>query len=515
MLLRTSHVLFLITISFILSACGKRDNEAFVKRINFKLPNKQSLNNSWQSTIPGRIGSFNCFGIMAEIPDLSANTTCENHAGATIGSINAVSGFGTIGSTFSMDILTGSNRKFYVVGMYSSSGSCPSFSDSFDELDLSPPYILGEATLDIFSSTDSVNLTASHDSFQSIKKCTGSLVNFGNSIDCDAFSTVTSHLGIGSGTATDPYIICNATQLYNLGQTTNTGELASYYKLESNIDLSAYTGTAFSPIGDASGNAFTGNFNGNFHTVSNLIYSYAGNITTNTSFGFFGLTNSATIENLSLTGVNINLSNTSANTVSVGGLVASLQGAEQIRNIYLEGTVFGEGGNANSVIGGMFGLIGGTGTNIKSCGANVNVTAGSLNNGNFAGGFFGAATPGATATIENSYAIGNVVNNSSIGKTAGFMAGYLSATSITISNSYAATSMTFAAGGTEGGFTSVTTGLTGTNNFYDSTLSGQSDTNFATPLTTSQMQTAATFSAWDNLLSWFIKDGAYPSLTWR
>jgi hypothetical protein len=77
-------------------------------------------------------------------------------------------------------------------------------------------------------------------------------------------------LGGGNGTQADPYLIYTAEQLNIIGLL--PCERDKHFKLMENIDLAGFSGTAFNIIGTES-NPFTGVFDGNGHTISNLSYT--------------------------------------------------------------------------------------------------------------------------------------------------------------------------------------------------------------------------------------------------
>jgi hypothetical protein len=55
-----------------------------------------------------------------------------------------------------------------------------------------------------------------------------------------------------------------------IGLSSNSGDWDKHFKLMSDIDLGAYTGTQFNIIGSIQ--SFTGTFDGNGHTISNFTY---------------------------------------------------------------------------------------------------------------------------------------------------------------------------------------------------------------------------------------------------
>ena len=72
--------------------------------------------------------------------------------------------------------------------------------------------------------------------------------------------------GGGTGEPNDPYLICTAEQMNAIGA--NPSDWDKHFKLMADIDLAAYTGTAFNIIGhEKRGKPFTGVFDGNGQTI--------------------------------------------------------------------------------------------------------------------------------------------------------------------------------------------------------------------------------------------------------
>lgn len=158
----------------------------------------------------------------------------------------------------------------------------------------------------------------------------------------------------GSGTPTDPYHIQTAEQLQNISK-----DLNASYVLDNDIDL---TGASWTPIGKyvfdlaniksleglpdpKPANAFTGDFNGNGHTIKNLTYQTVNPL----SSGLFGVaTGNARIHDVNLQNFNIK------GVAMVGSLLGLAYDNAIVENVTLTGT--------NKVSGIMMigGLIGGS-----------------------------------------------------------------------------------------------------------------------------------------------------------
>ncbi len=96
----------------------------------------------------------------------------------------------------------------------------------------------------------------------------------------------------GSGTQADPYTINNINELKLFRDTVNAGNTyaGKYVKLTCDIDL---TSEEWTPIGTSS-ISFNGHFDGDSHTISNLVVAMEGK----SNAGFFGFTQNGSVSNL-------------------------------------------------------------------------------------------------------------------------------------------------------------------------------------------------------------------------
>ena len=197
------------------------------------------------------------------------------------------------------------------------------------------------------------------------------------------------------------------------------------------------------PIG-GSGGAFTGAFQGQGNTISNLTMTPTDSNANN--IGLFAL-NFGTIQNLHLTNVSVTANpNIGLSGQSVGTLAGQNYGT--INNVTIEGISSVNGGTIAGVIAG--GLVGQNWLQtITQSRANVNVTLGnglpcndaSCSNGiNYAGGLVGLNA----ASITQSSASGNVTGgaNSNVGGLVGVNSGSGAAVSVSVTSSYATGNVT-------------------------------------------------------------------------
>ncbi|NIK66981.1 S-layer homology domain-containing protein [Paenibacillus sp. BK720] len=142
--------------------------------------------------------------------------------------------------------------------------------------------------------------------------------------------------GEGDGTTGNPYIISSIEQLKEISD-----DLDAAYRLGTDLDLS---GENWEPIGSWSPNEpFTGVFDGDGHTISNLTIDTGGAGTND--LGLFGYASNADIRNVGLVNVNID----SYTGDYIGGLIGYNEGS-LIEYVYVTGTIKGD-----EMLGGLTG----------------------------------------------------------------------------------------------------------------------------------------------------------------
>jgi hypothetical protein len=191
-------------------------------------------------------------------------------------------------------------------------------------------------------------------------------------------------------------MIYNATDLANI-----SSNLAGNYKLANDIDMSTYG--AWTPIG-----TFTGTLDGDGYKISNLQITVSGG-----SIGLFTTISgtTASVSNLGLENVNVNVSTTTPSSLYMGALAAKVTAGAQITNCWVTGSVTGNinNGTADCFVGGLIGNVtsdGNPSTKVEKCYSTANVSA--IGAGNYAvvGGLVGILQGG--ASVEHSYAISDV-----------------------------------------------------------------------------------------------------------
>jgi hypothetical protein len=168
----------------------------------------------------------------------------------------------------------------------------------------------------------------------------------------------------GSGTATDPYRIANASQLAHLSKTVNSGTTYAnkHFILTNDINLNKKEWT---PIGNGN-QSFQGKLDGNNHSIRNLnitkIVRWT-NTSSNSSWGIAGLFGScedASLSNFKIDNATISVSPSQIDYVGIGALIgrATSNMQLQISNVRLKQvTISIEKSNAVIYEGGCIGYL--------------------------------------------------------------------------------------------------------------------------------------------------------------
>ncbi len=207
---------------------------------------------------------------------------------------------------------------------------------------------------------------------------TYNIVVDGNDSACGNYNlSVTKVLPPGDGNTT-PYQISTPQQLIAIG--TDPDLMDKWFILANDINMQGYVFNKAVIAPDMNnvtdgyqGTAFTGIFDGNGHTISNLTINTGG--LQNDNLGLFGFNNGSQVQNLGLDNVSITGGDGSN---GVGGLAGDNRG--NILNCYSKVSV--EVGNSLYDVGGLVGLNFG---NIRDCYSACTVTAGQTDTENIGG----------------------------------------------------------------------------------------------------------------------------------
>jgi WD40 repeat protein len=291
----------------------------------------------------------------------------------------------------------------------------------------------------------------------------------------------------GQGTPEDPYRVDTADQLILLGKASILCDkhfvLGADIALDPNMPDGQVFGQAVIPI-------FTGVFDGNGHTISNLTMRGGSYV------GLFGqLRNRAEVKNLGVVDVSV-----TATGRHVGGLLGCNHGHGIITNCYTSGTISGR-----TCVGGLIGWNDGEVTGCYSAGT----TSGD--------GFIGGLVGYNVGNVLNCYSTGSAISSEFMGGLVGYNFGnVLNCYSTgTVSNKW-----------TGGGLVGAGDSDLVNNSVWDVETSGLLVSAGGTGLTTAEMQTAGTFvyAGWDFVgetengtedIWWILEGQDYPRLWWQ
>lgn len=250
------------------------------------------------------------------------------------------------------------------------------------------------------------------------------------------YKTLTIDVIVGVGSKENPYYISNEEQLFNIG---NVYQLDASYELVCDIDVKL----SHLPIGlvDGSYNEFDGDFNGNYHSISNLkidscdnagLFAIMGanssvynlNLTNSTFDGSF--LNVGTVAGICYGSINkvvvanSNITNTrnSGNTGAVVGSLLTDKTAEGTASMLRTSAYTDQNSSitAKSNLGGLAGSV--DSAIVHACYSNVNL----INEYGITGGLVGLLTVDDNTYIRESYSISQIKSKGTSGNIVGKVA---------------------------------------------------------------------------------------------
>lgn len=322
-----------------------------------------------------------------------------------------------------------------------------------------------------------------------------------------SYSSPAIYTNTGTDAVNAYMLVNNATDLQNVSTNLN-GAYA--------LGDSFTAGSSFTPLGSTT-TPFTGIFNGNFNTISNLVIDTGAAVV-----GLFGEVSNALIENLALN--NVSVTNTGSTSVlgigdTTGSLAGYVTGTSIIKNIFSSGSVTYD--SIIDVATNVGGLLGDLDTGATVIGvytiANVISEVSTASADATIGGLVGANS----GTITNSAAQGTISMTGGTILSVNVLGGLTGSNTGSISNSYSAISSVSSGGlvsvPVAGGFIGANTGTVSSDYWDNTLLSGYSSCGVGSctpvsPESTSAMQSQGTFTGFDFSSSWGISSGNYPYL---
>ncbi len=240
------------------------------------------------------------------------------------------------------------------------------------------------------------------------------------------FTNAAAYIGDGMIVyAEDKIFISTAEELQKIG-VDEAYPLSGDYVLNSDIDME---GINFTPIGGGVGsrgassgaNVFTGTFDGGGHIISNLSIQKTGSSQSDWQYGMFGIVGSdndsdkASVKNLILTGLDVNVDMTGSAYLSLGGLAGEVNHNANIDNVaIIDGMIKGNTSNGSDVVGagGLIGEMrysaqGVNGVTISNIYVGANVISGSSTDHNYVSGIIGRIAKSNPTSISACVFTGN------------------------------------------------------------------------------------------------------------
>ncbi len=222
---------------------------------------------------------------------------------------------------------------------------------------------------------------------------------------------------VGDGTVEHPFYVRDYLDLSTIGQNdaVDGRTLSAHYQQVADIDMSVAE-SAWTPIGTNSSTGFTGSYNGNGHTISNLILLKSGSTYANESTMFVSDTleraglfatigNGGVVSKLNLTSVIID------GAYSYAGAVAGVVNG-QVNFVNVSNSTISNSSTQNgATVGGIVGSVIASSTNTTQFIARIqysSVSNSTIIGQNYVGGLAGS-TQG--AFVFNSYVTGNITAN--------------------------------------------------------------------------------------------------------
>jgi hypothetical protein len=214
-------------------------------------------------------------------------------------------------------------------------------------------------------------------------------------------SSAFAFTGAGAGTIGDPYVITTPSQLNE-----TKDDLTAYYDLGNDIDMASFGD--WTPSGNWDIEPFSGSFDGNGFTISNLYIPVYDEGVGGRPFGLFGYLDvvdyirNVNLENCQMESVPLNLNGDAIGITGIGCLIGGAdETVGEISNIHITGSI-----NTPNVtfVGGLAGWIGTVTNPVHNLSFEGSINA--LNYGS------GLISDGIGYSITDSYTTGNITINS-------------------------------------------------------------------------------------------------------
>jgi len=312
---------------------------------------------------------------------------------------------------------------------------------------------------------------------------------------------------IGDGTESNPYPVAIPAQLIAIED-----DPSANYLQYADIDLSAYdgsvstpTGVGWEPLGNWNTDPFTGVYDGGGHKIINLYIRTTEPRNPSPSTGLFESINGE-VKSLRIEDADISSAIGDIGILAGKGAVGMF-----VEEVFVSGSIEGNGGSSTGFIGGLVGTVGSGSTSFSKCLANVDITSdGEEVN---IGGLCGYVELG--TDIFNCGCVGSITDTSDTAVTIGGLVGTVAENAencfaaMDITSNESASSVLGVAGAFGGGFGDLEL----VKCFWDVSLfvSESPDEFHAEGETTENMKIQSTYSDWDFVDTWELIEGQYPN----
>lgn len=228
----------------------------------------------------------------------------------------------------------------------------------------------------------------------------------------------------GSGTQEDPYQIETAAQLAYIAEVVNSGDATyrqKYFKLMNDIQLNS--SESWTPIGGMNTAQFSGTFDGDGHTVSDLnVLAAEGNIYA----GLFGRISGGTIKNLKVEGKITAKTKTNGAVCYAGGIVAYAEKSSVLSGLTAEIDIDAAVANTSKIYcyaGGIAGYL--SGSSITEClsSGSVNAEGEGSYSYSYGGGITGYLSESSAEDCENNATVAAEAQSPYVGGISGYADG--------------------------------------------------------------------------------------------
>lgn len=117
----------------------------------------------WATDVPTSLGDIGCYAIVVGGDEPEQNSSsCSDDSGATLIRFGTTAGLYSAGSTATLEVPAGPNRRFFVIGLKLVNGSCENIAQQDNDLtasNYSPPYILGKAVATLVPGENNVQIS--------------------------------------------------------------------------------------------------------------------------------------------------------------------------------------------------------------------------------------------------------------------------------------------------------------------------------------------------------------------